>query len=148
MKNSELVESIAKEGLVNVRPDTLENILEDYTEQCRLEWRVRHDQESLRVSLEKLLSKERREWTRVVKQVLYDIRPGWTHHESNVFYVINHSVRPMTASIVVQVKVWYCVLLRRGTLELSGNIIEKKELLKELRQMIESKRSAINKENK
>jgi hypothetical protein len=120
----------------HVHQATLENILADYTEQCRLEWKVRHDQESLRVALEKLLAGERLKWSRAVNQVLYNRRPGWTYYESDVFYVINHATRPMTVSIIVRVKVWYNVLLRSGTLELSGNIKEKQDVLKELRRSL------------
>jgi len=136
LKPSVLIETIEREALTNVAPATLDEILADYTEQCRLEWKVRHDQEELRISMEKLLAGERQRWSRAVKQVLYARRPGWTYHESRVFHVINHDTRPMTVSIIVSVKVWYSVLLRSGTIELSGSIKEKQELLAELGRMI------------
>lgn len=86
--------------------------------------------------LRDLCSGEKRQWTCAVKRVLKGARAGWRKISTDCSVSINHTQRPYTGSLSLDVRLLFYADNQRGEIHLHGSRDKQAELLAELGRLV------------
>lgn len=89
-----------------------------------------------REKLDELIKHERVTWANRVRALNRKRRKGWGHVSARCFFLIDHSTRPCSGSIIVELHSCFCDGKRRGELKLSGLLEESEQVLEEARRIL------------